>query len=367
MNKITTVSFLFYCQLFFSQNLVLNPSFEDHKFCPELIGSFQHGVKNWTTPQSGSSDYFNTCSKEIGSDNFNGEQSPRSGNGYAGFYAYSPNNYREYIQGTLSDTLENGTHYEITFYVSLAELSNTAIKNFGIYFTENKPQYITSERPINASRISEKVHNVSFIPFFSEHYFNDKSNWIKVSCTYVAKGFETHFIIGNFESNYSTSIQKLEKNGYKQAAYYYIDDVSITPKNINETKETSIKKPVSNFQEGELYTLKNVQFEFDKAQIMKGTEIELNNLYNHLSANKNLQLEIFGHTDNKGSDAYNQELSTNRAKAIADYLIEKGIEPSKIKYIGYGSSKPIANNKTEEGRTKNRRVEFKINNYKSSN
>ena len=73
-----------------------------------------------------------------------------------------------------------------------------------------------------------------------------------------------------------------------------------------------------------------------------------------------MRIEISGHTDKTGSEPLNLKLSENRAKAVMDYLIKKGIESSRIEYKGFGSLQSIADNSTAAGRTKNRRVEFKI-------
>lgn len=73
-----------------------------------------------------------------------------------------------------------------------------------------------------------------------------------------------------------------------------------------------------------------------------------------------MKIELSGHTDNKGSDKYNANLSLTRVKAIYDYLTSKDIASKRLQYKAYGAKQPIADNKTEEGRAKNRRVEFKI-------
>jgi outer membrane protein OmpA-like peptidoglycan-associated protein len=73
-----------------------------------------------------------------------------------------------------------------------------------------------------------------------------------------------------------------------------------------------------------------------------------------------MQIEISGHTDNKGSDEYNKNLSNLRAKSVLDQLILSGIEASRLTSIGFGEEKPIATNDTEEGRQLNRRTEFKV-------
>jgi len=86
----------------------------------------------------------------------------------------------------------------------------------------------------------------------------------------------------------------------------------------------------------------------------------LNKLTNLLEANPEVKIEIAGHTDNQGNAAANQVLSENRAKAVYQYLIDHGISVTRLMYKGYGQSKPIATNDTEEGRAQNRRTEFRV-------
>ena len=75
---------------------------------------------------------------------------------------------------------------------------------------------------------------------------------------------------------------------------------------------------------------------------------------------RELTIEIYGHTDSAGLAKRNKELSGERAKAVADYLISLGLDASRIKSFGFGSSKPVSDNETEAGRQLNRRVEFKL-------
>jgi outer membrane protein OmpA-like peptidoglycan-associated protein len=87
---------------------------------------------------------------------------------------------------------------------------------------------------------------------------------------------------------------------------------------------------------------------------------ELNNLVKLLNQYPTLKIEISGHTDDVGNEEYNQKLSVDRAQAVVNYLISKGISSSRLSFIGFGFTKPIADNTTEEGRKLNRRSEFKI-------
>lgn len=101
-------------------------------------------------------------------------------------------------------------------------------------------------------------------------------------------------------------------------------------------------------------------YEFNSYELKDISKLELDKLVALLNKNTEIQIEIGGHTDNKGTKEYNQKLSENRAKSVYDYLIEKGISASRLSYKGYNFSEPIASNDTEEGRAKNRRTEFKI-------
>ena len=105
--------------------------------------------------------------------------------------------------------------------------------------------------------------------------------------------------------------------------------------------------------------LKNVLFENNKSALEKGAFAELDKLVVRMN-NSQMKIEIQGHSDNKGDEQKNQLLSEERAKAVVNYLISKKVKPDRIFYKGLGSTKPIASNNTEEGRQKNRRVEFVI-------
>ena len=104
----------------------------------------------------------------------------------------------------------------------------------------------------------------------------------------------------------------------------------------------------------------NIQFLNNSFELPSASFIELDKLYQVLLDNPSIQLEISGHTDNLGKPADNLALSTNRAKAIVNYLTNKGISSSRLSYKGYAAEKPIADNATEIGRRKNRRTEFTI-------
>ena len=111
---------------------------------------------------------------------------------------------------------------------------------------------------------------------------------------------------------------------------------------------------------GENIVLKNVFFDTDKDILKPESEAELNRLVTLMQQNPQMKVEISGHTDNVGSKEHNVTLSKNRAKAVFDFLVNKGVDSKKMTHVGYGFDKPISTNDTPEGRALNRRTEFTI-------
>lgn len=111
---------------------------------------------------------------------------------------------------------------------------------------------------------------------------------------------------------------------------------------------------------GNKVVLQNIFFDTNKFDIKEESKPELQKLIDFLNQNPKIHIEISGHTDNVGNDQLNQTLSENRAKQVYQYLIANGISQDRLSYKGYGKTQPITTNDTEEGRSKNRRTEFKI-------
>ncbi len=122
------------------------------------------------------------------------------------------------------------------------------------------------------------------------------------------------------------------------------------------TKDVDLKK----IEVGSVIVLKNIFFDFDKATLRSESTVELENVYKIMTDNPSIKVEISGHTDSKGSDAYNLDLSGKRAQSVVDYLIKKGVDKNRLVSKGYGETTPISTNDTDEGRQMNRRTEFKI-------
>lgn len=115
---------------------------------------------------------------------------------------------------------------------------------------------------------------------------------------------------------------------------------------------------VSSTKEDNLIQVENIEFDLGSHVIKSSYNKELDRIAKVMENLPNLKVEIDGHADDTGSDEVNQILSLDRAKAVRNYIVERGIELNRITTVGMGKSKPIADNSTEEGRQKNRRVEF---------
>lgn len=111
---------------------------------------------------------------------------------------------------------------------------------------------------------------------------------------------------------------------------------------------------------GDAVVLKNVFYPTDEFTLDPTSEIELDRLASFLKDNPTVRLSVDGHTDDRGSAAYNKELSKNRAQSVVNYLVSEGINPGRLEARGYGDEQPTATNDTEEGRAKNRRTEITI-------
>ena len=104
----------------------------------------------------------------------------------------------------------------------------------------------------------------------------------------------------------------------------------------------------------------DVLFDFDKSNIKRDAATILDRLVSFMNENRSKTATLAGHTDSTGPEAYNQALSERRVMSVKDYVVKKGVDGSRISGQGFGESKPIADNRTREGRAKNRRVEIKV-------
>jgi outer membrane protein OmpA-like peptidoglycan-associated protein len=154
------------------------------------------------------------------------------------------------------------------------------------------------------------------------------------------------------EKDYALNVSK---PGY----LFYSDHFALKGEN-SKTKPFIYNVPLQPIKVGEVVVLKNIFFDTDKFDLRNESMIELAKLLQLLRNNPNIRIEISGHTDNQGTAEYNIQLSRNRAKAVYEYLTKEGIANDRLSYAGFGLTRPIDTNETEEGRANNRRTEFKV-------
>lgn len=245
MKRVCVALFLFnLCFVVFSQNLVLNPSFENYTSCPAGPTEFTKCV-DWDDTNSGadscsSPDLFNTCCTSpiplfpppVGVPlNLLGSQNARTGNGYAGIilreaFALMGCNiipgtpaYREYLQGRLSSPLVAGTEYCVEFYISLAGNVKWGTNQIGVYFSPTQVQYefCTQSHPLNVTPQLE----------YSGAALMDTSTWVLLSWNYTAVGGEQYIVIGNFKNDANSPLTDSNCGSMNPYCYYYIEDVSV--------------------------------------------------------------------------------------------------------------------------------------------
>jgi len=167
--------------------------------------------------------------------------------------------------------------------------------------------------------------------------------------------------ISDSTGNYSVKLPETKMYGVEIVAkgyLLYLDMVDLSQRTYDEVVVKNFL--LDRVEVGAKVILKNIYFEFGKSNLKPESYAGLDNVVKLLQSNETIRIEISGHTDNIGSLKTNTKLSTDRAKAVVDYLVKKGITASRLEYKGYAFSQPIAPNNTDAGRAQNRRVEFKV-------
>jgi type IX secretion system PorP/SprF family membrane protein len=158
------------------------------------------------------------------------------------------------------------------------------------------------------------------------------------------------------DSSIRNGVDTMSQNKYRIDTLIVerIDTVFIEKNQINGEISTEDAQRIFN------YSSKKIEFEYDKAIILRKSYGELDAITNILLVRKDLKIRLEGHTDNMGTDEYNLELSKNRVYALKEFLVANGIDSDRIELLYFGESKPIGNNETESGRAMNRRVDIHI-------
>lgn len=148
-------------------------------------------------------------------------------------------------------------------------------------------------------------------------------------------------------------------NVWKEGYLFYSEHFPL--KGMNTVDRPYVKDvPMKPIKVGEYTILRNIFFDFNSYALKRESRTELGKLEQFLETHPKVHIEIRGHTDSVGTNAFNQNLSQQRAKAVYDYLRKNGIAAERLTFKGYGETQPVSTNETEEGRAANRRTEIRI-------
>ena len=369
-------------------NLVTNPSFESTgkgklKKLKQITVA-----ENWESPTGLNADLFDKTKAQPCSapNNSFGKEFPMDGNRYAGIVAYSYNNKepRTYIQTQLLGPLTKDVEYCVKYYVSLSDLSKYAVNNLGAYVSKD-PLEEESKTDIIFEKEKDFNH-VVLIP--GNKILNARYNWEPVCGVYKASGKEKFVAIGNFHNNKDTKFEKLKKLKNFQGtqipkAYYYIDQVEVfiieDPADCdcsNKMKAKTLESMVyhKDFMSEDGYTIEEqiklttVYFDMLSVKIERLMVKDLDNLGTIMLGSPEFKLELSGLTDQAELDAQSSDpenenikgLGKKRAEKVKAYLVEKGIEGSRILIKELEEVASNSKGATRLDRAKNRRVEVKL-------
>lgn len=351
-----------------AENLVPNSDFEaliGRRPESDVDGSgiFRYNVVGWKSPTQTTPDIKIALPSEIKRAKRDGIDldKPHSGYKMVGILTHNPESerddtYREYIQIKLKKPLKKGDEYYCEFWACRARLSKYISNNLGVALS-----------PTRLSEEGWKPLTMIKPDFNYDGLINEeKREWQRISFTFVSPNRSEYICIGNFFGNEDTKMVEAKDRPQVTAdekaynnSYYLIDDVMLC--RTSEPEPEPEPEPIAPAPEvGAVIKLDRVFFETAKWALLSESHEQLDELVSLMNKYPSMEIEIHGHTDSRGNDDYNQNLSENRTKSVYEYLVDQGIDAARMNYIGYGEAKPIASNKYADGRQLNRRVEFVV-------
>lgn len=273
-------------------------------------------------------------------------------------------NYREFVKTRLQKPLVAGKKYCLSIWVSLAEDSDYALDELQLLITQ----------PGDARTCQVGTDTTELVTLRNGHLLDDVAGWVFLHGTFTAKGGEQMVMIGNFRGNEDPHMQKLVNRTPKPAqfsncSYYYIDDVGLhevgaatctCPDDTKVVVEPQITVAEPAFKAGDTLVLRNLQFAFNKSDLLSASLPQLDSLADFLRGHDHLQVRITGHTDSDGDAEYNLKLSQSRAASVLTYLESKGISRKRMRSAGRGEAQPTLPNDSDASKAMNRRVEVEF-------
>jgi outer membrane protein OmpA-like peptidoglycan-associated protein/tetratricopeptide (TPR) repeat protein len=248
-------------------------------------------------------------------------------------------------------------------------------EQFSLFITaDGKKGYYSHEEVLQSGQSRSKIYEV-FIPPANQVRF--RSNYVKgvirdkVSRAPLRAQIELLNIktdeVVSLVSSDSVSGEYLmvltqgdEYALYVTKAGYLFKSYNFNYSEITDFEPITIDIDLEKMMAGSVAVLNNIFFDVDKFELKEKSSPELQKILRFLKENPSVRVEIGGHTDNSGSASHNRELSEKRARSVYDFLVQHGIDRTRLEPKGYGPDRPISPNDTEEGRQQNRRIEFRI-------
>ncbi len=351
-----------------AQNLIYNGGFEDVNICKEL-NSFC-GAEAW----------FRSPPRKSGRNiaRAKGYKKVRTGNGSENIVVENvrrPIESRVFIYSMLKCALIQGEKYVVSLWLNPTK--NTVIEL----------DVLLSEKELVPGVINPLDLSPSF-SYKSKDIKESDGQWINYVYEYIAKGEERFITIGNFDKDRYCPDRKLKEDNKAGDIMYFVDDISLYPideKLLQHCDSLGIRKMLYAFNHRHSYRIglsfanepqvtkaqktppvktieiPDIAFNFDSFNINPEYSAVIDSIYEYIQSLDPQSLEIVGHTDNLGSNEYNQKLSFERAEEVKKTLLKKSkILENIITTKGVGESLPKADNNTEENRQLNRRVEVKV-------
>lgn len=359
------------------KNLVPNESFESTEKKPKKGTGEMLLATPWFSPDEENVPdlYSKNIKKEYSiPENLYGYQMVNDGENYVGFraYGYKDKEPRTFAAVKLSDELIAGKTYCVSFEIALTKISKYASRNIGAYLSPKKVRTKDIETWTITPQIMHSKNKVH----------KDQYLWVTICGVFTADGGERYLTIGNFhdqedmDRNRDNTERMKRPKGYSQLqtydAYYYLDNVKV----INMEELSSCICEESEDDEMQVVYEENVSEDMDMSA---ADELELKKVFfdenktttsspgslveviRMLKDNEDLKVEIVGHSD-KVEAADNASVSKERAEAIRDYLVEKGIPEANLSIRDAGATELVDDSGTKIGNAQNRRVTFKVTN-----
>ena len=366
------------------ENLVPNGGFESTDGKVKKLGGIE-SANGWTSPTGVRADLF-TPSKVVDINtplNVYGKEEAKEGSNYAGIVGYSFGDKvpRSYLMAKFDAPLKKGMKYCVQFHVSLAEASKYAANSIGANISK-KPFATDSKTPI--------IDNTHIL-HYNNKVFNATYNWEKVCGVYEAEGGEKYITIGNFTMNDKMKYESNKKPKDKDlkltqviAAYYYIDDVSVTlikddaecdcmlSEKDDEYSTTIYQKAIvldEKMSSKEKIEAQKLYFAFGKNALTPVAMESLDLIAEQMKADPNLKLEILGHCNEEEVKVGEEkpkyaDMDSKRVTIALNYLMDKGIAESRFITSPQGSSDPSEEVTAEDDEdlkmAKSRRVTFRV-------